>query len=142
MASAAVSSSTGHGPAFQAVPAPVLTTTTTSSKPVSQHVHTTLNYYKPSADGSPPTPTYVGKPETYDRPHEPIPVTITDVRGNEKEYTLDKNGFQFYEHISQEKDFLDEEQIKTKYYAETEQLLKDAYVAPLLSPHYCHQSHR
>lgn len=53
---------------------------------------------------------------------------MRDVRGNEKDYTLDKNGFQFYRHTASEKDFLDDEQIKSGYYAETEQLLKDAYV--------------
>ena len=31
-------------------------------------VQTTLNYYKDPEDGSPPHPTYVEKPETYDRP--------------------------------------------------------------------------
>jgi len=53
-------------------------------------------------------------------------VTVRDVSGRESEYTLDGNGFQFYKHVSTEKEFVDEEKIKEKYYAETEQLLKDA----------------
>ncbi|KAF2451271.1 hypothetical protein P171DRAFT_347138 [Karstenula rhodostoma CBS 690.94] len=65
-------------------------------------------------------------PETYDRVSEPHNVTVRDVRGKEDQFTLDKNGFQFYKHVSREKDFLDDEKIKAEYYPETEQLLKDA----------------
>ncbi|KAF2010134.1 hypothetical protein BU24DRAFT_357228 [Aaosphaeria arxii CBS 175.79] len=63
---------------------------------------------------------------TYERPFESHKATVRDVRGRESEYTLDGNGFEFYKHTSEEKDFLDEEQIKSRYYPETEQLLKDA----------------
>ncbi|KAF1848187.1 uncharacterized protein K460DRAFT_333958 [Cucurbitaria berberidis CBS 394.84] len=62
---------------------------------------------------------------TYDRPFEVHPATIRDVRGSENKYTLDGNGFQFHRNSAQEKDFLDDEKIKSGYYAETEQLLKD-----------------
>jgi hypothetical protein len=104
----------------------ILNTSTPSTQPKTYDVATTLNYYKPNEDGSPPHPTYVDRPETYDRPVETHPVTVHDVTGREKEYTLDGNGFQFYRHTSVEKEFVDEEQIKEKYYLETEQLLKDA----------------
>jgi hypothetical protein len=101
---------------------------TTSATPISkpQDVDTVLHYYKPNADGSPPRPTYVDRPETYERPSEAHPVTVRDVRGKEQDYTLDGNGFQFYKHTSAEKDFNDDEHIKNVYYPETEQLLKDA----------------
>jgi hypothetical protein len=105
------------------------TTTPKSSGP--QDVDTILNYYKPNEDGSPPHPTYVDRPETYERPVEPHSVIVHDVRGRESDYTLDGNGFQFYRNTSNEKDFLDEEKIKSGYYAEVEQLLKDAYVSPI-----------
>ena len=101
-----------------------------------QDVHTALNYHKPNEDGSPPHPTYVDRPETYDRPFESHSVVVKDVRGRESEYSLDSNGFQFYKHPSIEKDFVNDEQIKNQYYKEIEQLLKDAYVdrnAPLIS---------
>lgn len=99
----------------------------TASKPTGpQDVQTVLNYYKPNEDGSPPHPTYVERPETYDRPFETHHATVRDVRGSDKEYTLDKNGFEFYRHTAQEKDFQDDDKIKDGYYAETEQLLKDA----------------
>ncbi|KAL6707869.1 hypothetical protein ACN47E_003769 [Coniothyrium glycines] len=88
--------------------------------------HTILNYHKPNEDGSPPHPTYVDRPETYERPVEAHPTTVRDVTGREEEFTLDVNGFEFYNNIAQEKDFTDDEKIKTGYYAETEHLLKEA----------------
>jgi hypothetical protein len=88
-------------------------------------VQTTLNFHKDNEDGSPPAPTYVDRPETYNRPFTTHPVSIKDVRGEEDRYTLDGNGFQIHGHVSVEKDFVDDEQIKAQYYPETEQLLKD-----------------
>lgn len=54
-----------------------------------------------------------------------MPVVIRDISGEEDKYDLDTYGFQFVKHESKEKDFLDAEKIKTEYYAETEQLVKD-----------------
>jgi hypothetical protein len=95
------------------------------------HVATTLNYYKPAADGSPPPPSYVNK---ITAPTEPlvVDVTVHDVAGNELDYTLDKNGFQIYYHESKQKAFVDDDEIKREYYPETEQLLKDACVPFIL----------
>lgn len=90
------------------------------------HVQTTLNYHKASADGSPPPPSYVGRPETYFRESDTVEVTVHDISGDELDYTLDKNGFQIYYHESKEKEFVDDDKIKREYYPETEQLLKDA----------------
>ncbi|KAH5170655.1 hypothetical protein HBH68_215750 [Parastagonospora nodorum] len=90
-----------------------------------QDVQTVLNYFKPNEDGSPPHPTYTDRPETYDRPVETHPVTVRDIRGREKDFTLDGNGFQVHRQASSEKEFRDDEKIKSGYYAETEQLLKD-----------------
>jgi hypothetical protein len=97
----------------------------TSSSTRPQDVNTVLHYHKPNEDGSPPHPTYVDRPETYDRPTEVHPVTVQDVRGHEKDFTLDGNGFQLHRHTASEKDFMDDEKIKAGYYVETEQLLKD-----------------
>ncbi|KAF2682293.1 hypothetical protein K458DRAFT_444352 [Lentithecium fluviatile CBS 122367] len=63
---------------------------------------------------------------TYDRPFEVHAATVRDVRGKESEYTLDGNGFQFYKHTSEEKEFVDDEKIREVYYPETEALLKEA----------------
>ncbi|KAF2802124.1 uncharacterized protein BDZ99DRAFT_402248 [Mytilinidion resinicola] len=125
MASAAVSSTTGHGPAFTSAPTPILTSSTKSNN-TPKHVQTTLHYYKDPGDGSAPAPSYVGRIETFERPSEDLDVTITDVRGSEDKYTLDGNGFQIYPHVSAEKDFVDDDKLKAEYYPETEQLLKDA----------------
>jgi hypothetical protein len=123
MASAAIQLPGAHGSFLSEKPGvPV------SEKP--HHVQTTLNYFKENEDGSPPEPSYVGRPETYDRPVYPQSATIHDISGHELDYKLDSHGFQLYYHESQEKDFLDDEKIKTVYYAETEQLLKDAYEIP------------
>jgi len=59
---------------------------------------------------------------------------VRDIRGEQDNYTLDKNGFQIFIQESVEKDFLDDEQIKAQYYPETEQLLKDAFVLPAACP--------
>lgn len=96
-------------------------------KPKSRHdVQTVLNYYLEAEDGSPPPPSYVDRPETYDRPVYPLNVTVTDISGNEGNYTLDSHGFQLVHHKSVETDFVDDAKIKAEYYPETEQLLKDA----------------
>lgn len=68
------------------------------------------------------------KPETYERPTQPLDVVVKDITGEESKYTLDSHGFQIYHHESKEKDFLDDEKIKAEYYPEIDQLLKDAYV--------------
>lgn len=97
-----------------------------NDRPAAPHdVNTVLNFHKDNEDGSPPRPTYVGKPETYERPVATFPVKIHDVTGEEKNYSLDSHGFQFVPHVSAEKEFVDEEAIKGAYYKETEQLLKD-----------------
>lgn len=120
MASAAVQQSSGaHTTTFEPL-------TTVQSGITKHDVHTTLNYHKPNPDGTPPAPSYVGKPETYQRPTEPVDVTVHDIRGEADKYTLDGAGFQLYNFPSTEKDFLDDEKIKAEYYPETERLLKEA----------------
>ncbi|KAF2205488.1 hypothetical protein GQ43DRAFT_362322 [Delitschia confertaspora ATCC 74209] len=56
---------------------------------------------------------------------ETRPITIHDIAGREAEFTLDGNGFQIVRHESNEKEFVDDEKLRTEYYAETEKLLKD-----------------
>ncbi|KAE8353800.1 hypothetical protein BDV28DRAFT_132447 [Aspergillus coremiiformis] len=121
MASAAVQVPTSHEPS------PVAQKTSRpppSEKP--HHVQTTLHFLREVEDGSHLHPSYVARPDTYERPTIELPVTVHDVSGHELDYTLDQNGFEYYYHKSQEKDFLDDEKIKREYYPETEQLLKDA----------------
>ena len=121
MASTEVQQPGGHATSFEPI-----TTNAPDNAPTKHHVKTQLNYYKEALDGSPPAPSYVGKPETYERPTHALDVTVTDIRGDVDKYTLDGNGFQIHSHTSDEKDFLDDDKIKAEYYPETEQLLKDA----------------
>ncbi len=121
MASVAIQQQSGHATSFEPINAQKEAQPKQTEK---RDVHTKLNYYLD--DGNPPAPTYVGRPETYVRPNDPLEVTVHDIRGEEANITLDKNGFQIYQHVSKEKDFLDDDKIKAEYYPETEQLLKDA----------------
>ena len=89
-------------------------------------VVTNFNYYKDPGDGSPPEPSYVGRPETYERPAETQVSVVHDIRGAEGDYTLDTTGFQIYKHPSQETAFEDDAQIKRIYYPEIEGILKTA----------------
>ena len=123
MASAAVQQPGGHSTSFEPLTTQVQDAKTT--QPEKHNVKTSLNYYKDPGDGSLPPPSYVGKPETYERPTQPLDVTVQDIRGDEDKYTLDNQGFQIHKHTSVEKDFLDDDQIKAQYYPEVEQLLKD-----------------
>lgn len=91
-------------------------------------VQTTLNYLgKETLDGQPPfnivykVPPEVPRTNITTDPHE---VVIHDVRGQEDTVSLDKTGFQFVKHVSQEKDFLDDKAIEAHYYKEVEELLK------------------
>jgi len=90
------------------------------------HVATTLNYWADPGDGYPPTPIFIGKGRvTNERPHRAHNFVVSDVSGDEDKYSLDSHGFQYCRHESREKDFTDEQAIRTGYYEECEQLLKD-----------------
>ena len=72
------------------------------------------------------------KPHNYMYEHDPPRnyadvthvVPIHDIRGQEHEFTLDKNGFQLVKSTTAEKEFKDDEKIKGGYYREVEELLK------------------
>ncbi|KIJ17764.1 hypothetical protein PAXINDRAFT_130125 [Paxillus involutus ATCC 200175] len=89
-------------------------------------VSTTLNYYTPT-DDQPPY-NYVDEPPVgvprSNVGQDTRPVIIHDARGKEDALGLDISGFQFVQSPSDEKDFVDEERIKTVYYAEVEEILK------------------
>ena len=104
-------------------------TQATQATPPTYQPHDILanfNYYKDPGDGSTPQPSYVGKPETYERPSETLALNVHDIRGEEDKYSLDKNGFEILRHVSEEKAFEDEEEIKRVYYPEVEGILKSA----------------
>ena len=87
-------------------------------------VETELSFHKVLSDEPPYLYLYDhDPPRNYgDEVH---PARIHDIRGHEEEFTLDKHGFQIHRRKSAEKDFNDEEKIKSEYYKEVEDLLKE-----------------
>lgn len=94
--------------------------------PHPRDVPTTLNYYKPIGEEPPFAYAREPPPGVPQRNigQDPHPATIHDIRGKEDTVSLDTTGFAFVKHVSEEKEFLDEERIKTVYYKEVEELLK------------------
>lgn len=96
----------------------------------SHDVPTTLTYYTADLETNEAPHIYIQDPPAGKKKdnlgREPHDVVVRDARGKEKEYdlSLDTSGFQFVKHVSQEKDFEDEERIKDAYYKEVEELLK------------------
>lgn len=93
-------------------------------------VDTRINYFTPPADGSKPyiwtTVNHPGGGPM--RNWEPIlhDVRVENVRGREKAFTLDTSGFEFHNVPSREKiSFDNEEEIKSKYYAESIENIKN-----------------
>lgn len=89
-----------------------------------------LNFYRAPEDGSKPHNYVETPPEGQPQRNfgdTPLDVTIHDIRGQESNYSLDKNAFAALQNIppSAEKDFKDDESIKKNYYPEVEKLLLD-----------------
>ncbi|KAJ4376500.1 hypothetical protein N0V83_001784 [Neocucurbitaria cava] len=90
------------------------------------HVATTLNYWDDPKDGSRPAPIYLLKGRvTNKRPHRAHKFLVTDISGDEDKYSLDGHGFQYCSYESHEKEFIDEQAIRSNYYEECEKLVKD-----------------
>jgi hypothetical protein len=56
---------------------------------------------------------------------DPRPVLIEDARGHDPEFTLDRNGFSLVQAPTAVRSFYDPDEIKSVYYPEVEQLLRD-----------------
>ena len=83
-------------------------------------------YYLDPGDGTLPEPINVTKPSNhFDKPKDIRTILVHDLRGQEDQFSLDKNGFQFLSHVSKEKEFLETESIETGYLPEVEQLVKN-----------------
>lgn len=93
---------------------------------VPRDVQTTLNYHAP-LDTQPPY-NYVDQPPAgvprTNVGQDTRPMVIHDARGKGDALGLDVSGFQFVHYPSVEKDFVDEDKIKTVYYSEVEDILK------------------
>lgn len=58
---------------------------------------------------------------------------MRDITGEEAKYTLDSHGFQLAHHESKTKEFDDLKKLKSDYFPEVQELVKNLYVAlPLL----------
>ncbi|KAI0051167.1 hypothetical protein FA95DRAFT_1580738 [Auriscalpium vulgare] len=90
-------------------------------------VHARLNYLASITSGEPPFacthPPSDGTAQT-NVVWKLYPAMIHDVRGKEDTVSLDTTGFAFLKHVSEEKNFIDEKAITSKYYKEVEDLLR------------------
>lgn len=86
-------------------------------------IDTTLNYYLDPALGG-HSAFEVGTAGYYRRKFDERPVQIHDIRGQEEDFDLSKQGFQHLKHTSAEKEFRNDEQVKRIVYPEVEELLK------------------
>jgi len=87
-------------------------------------VQAKLNFYQAPADGSHPI-NYVDGTPPRNFGDDPQTVTITDVRGSEGSYSLDRDAFQVVQGVgpSAEASFTDDASIRANYYPEVEALL-------------------
>jgi len=88
-----------------------------------------IRYFTPPADGSRPWTDINANLDDDDGSSRNFTLdyhnfAIRDFRGAEHEASLDVSGFQFAKHESKEKDFANEEKIKSEYYDESIELLK------------------
>ncbi|KAH8598286.1 hypothetical protein B0O99DRAFT_616347 [Bisporella sp. PMI_857] len=93
-------------------------------------IDATLNYFTPPEDGAVPF-NYVetppeGQPQRNFGSFD-VQVLVHDIRGKESEYNLDRDAFAIVSNVpeSAEKDFVDDDSIKEKYYPEVERLILD-----------------
>jgi len=93
-------------------------------------VSTSLTYGIPPPDGVPAKVTTHADPATGQRERnfelKGYQVQVENIRGKEDTVSLDSTGFQFYSNRpSKLKSFTDEEEIKSVYYKESEELIKE-----------------
>lgn len=98
-------------------------TTMPSATHTPHSVKTTFNYYlEPDKGGV--EAYYDGAVIEKRMPHVEVPVNVTDLRGQEEDFNLDKNGFQVLHHPSVLNRDDDDATIKKTYYPECAELLK------------------
>ncbi|KIX93997.1 uncharacterized protein Z520_10334 [Fonsecaea multimorphosa CBS 102226] len=97
-------------------------------------VQSTINYYlDPSKGGA--TDFYPQTASAFRRKFEQYPVQVTDIRGLDKEeFNLDKEGFTFVQHESEEKEFADDDEVKDRLFREAADILKGVTGATQVRP--------
>lgn len=96
-------------------------TTTTTAHHAPKYVETTVNYF-PEEGGT--TSYMTGSAEFFNRKFTSRTVHVQDIRGQEGDFSLNKQGFQLVAHKSEQGDFKNEARIKEFYFAETEKLIQ------------------
>lgn len=100
-----------------------------STDVVSNNIETELSFFSGGPpDGERAYVYYFGHPtggRTRNFDYQNVKTVVHDVRGKESSFLLDKSGFKFMNHVSEEKEFLDAEMIKTRYYKEIEEILRE-----------------
>ena len=87
------------------------------------NIYADFNYYP--QDYPNPEPVNVLKPSSFlNGPKDTRRMFVQDIRGKEGSFSLDQNGFEIVRHLTEEKDFLDDDRIKEVYYPEIESLVK------------------
>ena len=87
-----------------------------------------LNFFQPPADGSKPHNWVEAPPEGLPQRNfsdNEVDITINDLRDHESDFNINTNAFAALKNVPQssEKEFRDDDSIKTNYYPEIEQLL-------------------
>lgn len=109
------------------------TTTTNTAAPTpgagadhhaAESVTATVSYYLQPKDGG-DTHIYPGTVLNTRRKYDPREVLITDIRGREQDFSLDVHGFQFVDSASGFQDFGDGEKVKSEYYVEVAEVLRE-----------------
>lgn len=88
-------------------------------------VNTTLNYFREVADGGLSEIRH-GTVGSTRMKYNTQPVVVNDIRSNEGDFTLDKQGFQLVTSATKVKAF-DEKTVKEQYYQELIDLIKETY---------------
>ncbi|KAI4198761.1 MAG: hypothetical protein LQ350_005084 [Teloschistes chrysophthalmus] len=92
-----------------------------------RNFQTQLQYVKVSDDGKALGPSTWGRTDYEEDREQLVPVTIHDARGQQEQFSLDRNGFQLIKHktVMQKDHYTSDENIKNIYYPEVEQMVKE-----------------
>jgi hypothetical protein len=87
-------------------------------------VEAAISYWRDPGDGSLPDPEndaeiFLGHHEEDNRT-----MHVRDMRGSESSYSLDTNGFEVHTIVKNEIDMMNEEAVRTVYFAEISDLIK------------------
>lgn len=83
-----------------------------------------INYWLESPTGQPYSVIYPGTAGSRRLEWDTRKVQVTDLRGREDEFDIDKNGFQIVPFTTEEKAYDDDERIKQSVYPEAVELIR------------------